>query len=694
MTTSPTHSDGDFADAMDGSEQQQLSTDHPSSSADDSPASVPLPDSRHGSVTSEVPRDVSSDQSYQSQRHASSSSATGSKAAPRTAPGVAALMARFQKGMSSSSTSSVTSSSSVKTDSKSSWSQSRDASGSTGQRSPDASGSASQKSLDAPVSTGQASLDDPREAQSIDAPVADQIQSIDAFSVPRTHTEDTTATKGSTDGSRDVASVTSDGISSADPDNTHAQKLAPDETKIPPSEGAVSLLDPQTTIENPFHSDDLDETSISSDTNHNLQSPPSTPKPSSAPLAGPNSLSPSRRSITSSVADSTNTMSPHSTTRFSEISLSSGVPARASYAADPSDSSSRRSSKRATVTTIGERETLADPLEDAKRFSSQDKDLPAPSLEGMEKLRENFEKLHQQQQQKRNSHSRQHSNATDSSEKGHPGPSSLREEGQANSDLNGHLTGDTTITTLNQDSEEVDWDFWGKVMSSKFPRRFRRSFTSPAHCFTTITDYHEVAHENPHDLSRAIQAGIPAQLRGLCWQLLSASKDEEMEIIYAYYIRQNSPHEKQIRKDLSRTFPQQDYFKDVKGVGQDNLFNVVKAYSLYDEECGYCQGMQFIVGPLLMHMPDEEAFSTLVRLMKSVSRRHGEWMRQIAPKAQSSCIAPLHSMASEGTLYPTCQACNFDCSNLTDSSRTYSPCCIDTSPDKVSKQACTQVSGL
>lgn len=92
-----------------------------------------------------------------------------------------------------------------------------------------------------------------------------------------------------------------------------------------------------------------------------------------------------------------------------------------------------------------------------------------------------------------------------------------------------------------------------------------------------------------------------------------------MEIIYAYYIRQNSSHEKQIRKDLSRTFPEQDYFKDGKGVGQENLFNVVKAYSLYDEECGYCQGMQFIVGPLLMHMPDEEAFSTLVRLMKSVS---------------------------------------------------------------------------
>lgn len=139
--------------------------------------------------------------------------------------------------------------------------------------------------------------------------------------------------------------------------------------------------------------------------------------------------------------------------------------------------------------------------------------------------------------------------------------------------------------------------------------------------FVPNSDYHQVAQENPHELSAAIQAGIPAQLRGLCWQLLSASKDEEMEIIYAFYIRQSSPHEKQIRKDLSRTFPEQDYFKDGKGIGQENLFNVVKAYSLYDTECGYCQGMGFVCSVLLLNMPDEEAFSTLVRLMKSYGLR-------------------------------------------------------------------------
>ncbi|KAK0543573.1 GTPase-activating protein [Tilletia horrida] len=169
------------------------------------------------------------------------------------------------------------------------------------------------------------------------------------------------------------------------------------------------------------------------------------------------------------------------------------------------------------------------------------------------------------------------------------GPSSVAAEGAQ-----------TKKAAGDEDSEEmVDWTFWGEIMSN----------------------YAEVARTRPQELSKAIRAGIPAALRGMMWQLMSSSKDEELEIIYAYYLKQTSPHEKAIRRDLSRTFPEQEYFADGKGVGQENLFNVIKAYSLYDEECGYCQGMQFVVGPLLLNMPDEEAFSTLARLMKSYDLR-------------------------------------------------------------------------
>jgi len=56
-------------------------------------------------------------------------------------------------------------------------------------------------------------------------------------------------------------------------------------------------------------------------------------------------------------------------------------------------------------------------------------------------------------------------------------------------------------------------------------------------------------------------------------------------------------------------------------VGQENLFNVLKAYSLYDTQVGYCQGLPFVVAILLLNMPDEEAFCLLVRLMHSYGLR-------------------------------------------------------------------------
>ncbi|CAF1398107.1 unnamed protein product [Adineta ricciae] len=82
-----------------------------------------------------------------------------------------------------------------------------------------------------------------------------------------------------------------------------------------------------------------------------------------------------------------------------------------------------------------------------------------------------------------------------------------------------------------------------------------------------------------------------------------------------------SPCEKVIRRDISRTYPQYDFFKEKHGLGQESLFNVIKAYSLYDREVGYCQGIAFIVGLLLMHMPEEEAFAVLVSIMQDYKMR-------------------------------------------------------------------------
>ena len=62
-----------------------------------------------------------------------------------------------------------------------------------------------------------------------------------------------------------------------------------------------------------------------------------------------------------------------------------------------------------------------------------------------------------------------------------------------------------------------------------------------------------------------------------------------------------------IRRDIARTYPEHEFFKKKDGVGQESLFNVMKAYSIHDREVGYCQGSAFIVGLLLMqviHFPN------------------------------------------------------------------------------------------
>uniref|UniRef100_A0AAY4BIH5 Rab GTPase-activating protein 1 n=1 Tax=Denticeps clupeoides TaxID=299321 RepID=A0AAY4BIH5_9TELE len=70
-----------------------------------------------------------------------------------------------------------------------------------------------------------------------------------------------------------------------------------------------------------------------------------------------------------------------------------------------------------------------------------------------------------------------------------------------------------------------------------------------------------------------------------------------------------------ITRDINRTFPAHDYFKDTGGDGQDSLYKICKAYSVYDEEIGYCQGQSFLAAVLLLHMPEEQAFSVLVKIM-------------------------------------------------------------------------------
>lgn len=70
-----------------------------------------------------------------------------------------------------------------------------------------------------------------------------------------------------------------------------------------------------------------------------------------------------------------------------------------------------------------------------------------------------------------------------------------------------------------------------------------------------------------------------------------------------------------------RTFPTHPYFSAQLGAGQLSLFNLLKAYSLLDSEVGYCQGISFVAGVLLLHMSEEQAFEMLKFLMYDLGFR-------------------------------------------------------------------------
>ncbi|NXQ58572.1 US6NL protein, partial [Anthoscopus minutus] len=119
---------------------------------------------------------------------------------------------------------------------------------------------------------------------------------------------------------------------------------------------------------------------------------------------------------------------------------------------------------------------------------------------------------------------------------------------------------------------------------------------------------------------RRIYKGIPLQLRGQVWSLLLdvPKMKEEMKDFYnklKCQARGSSPDIRQIDLDVNRTYRDHIMFRDRYGVKQQSLFHILAAYSIYNTEVGYCQGMSQITALLLMFMNEEDAFWALVKLL-------------------------------------------------------------------------------
>uniref|UniRef100_A0A3B1JVN3 TBC1 domain family member 4 n=1 Tax=Astyanax mexicanus TaxID=7994 RepID=A0A3B1JVN3_ASTMX len=129
----------------------------------------------------------------------------------------------------------------------------------------------------------------------------------------------------------------------------------------------------------------------------------------------------------------------------------------------------------------------------------------------------------------------------------------------------------------------------------------------------------------------AVGQGVPRQHRGEIWKFLSeqyllrqqvpTNKPPNNDTPYKELLKQLTSQQHAILIDLGRTFPTHPYFSTQLGAGQLSLYNLLKAYSLLDPEVGYCQGLSFVAGVLLLHMSEEDAFSMLKFLMYDMGLR-------------------------------------------------------------------------
>ncbi|KAL0344598.1 UNVERIFIED_CONTAM: TBC1 domain family member 8 [Sesamum radiatum] len=143
------------------------------------------------------------------------------------------------------------------------------------------------------------------------------------------------------------------------------------------------------------------------------------------------------------------------------------------------------------------------------------------------------------------------------------------------------------------------------------------------------------------ELEFLVQGGVPKDLRGEVWQAFVGVRTRRVERYYQDLLATESDasdgkehdkllsgdneiqHEgtgydlpeklkKQIEKDLPRTFPGHPALNEN---GRNSLRRVLWAYARHNPSVGYCQAMNFFAGLLLLMMPEENAFWTLVGII-------------------------------------------------------------------------------
>ncbi|GAA6055301.1 hypothetical protein JCM3770_004829 [Rhodotorula araucariae] len=113
-----------------------------------------------------------------------------------------------------------------------------------------------------------------------------------------------------------------------------------------------------------------------------------------------------------------------------------------------------------------------------------------------------------------------------------------------------------------------------------------------------------------------VQAGVPSSVRGKVWAFLAEAEAEKLPGVYqALSELDDAPLSLVVEQDLAGTLDQPQFAEG--SAGRADIFHVLQAFGRFASKLGYYAGLGSVVGLLLTQMPAEDAFWTLISLVKN-----------------------------------------------------------------------------